>query len=136
MTRASKINTPNAQWRKAEAKARREKLEKAFEWQLKAAKINYETQFMWHPQRGWRADFYISSGGPTNWVDILVEIEGGNWIQGRHTRGKGFEVDVEKYNEAALLNYIVLRGTAKHVKSGQLLNWVERALMALGRVKT
>lgn len=39
---------------------------------------------------------------------ILIEIHGGIWSSGRHTRGKGFMSDRKKMNDAQLLGYIVL----------------------------
>lgn len=35
---------------------------------------------------------------------------------------------IEKYNEATLLGYSVIRGTPADVKSGRLLQWVERGV--------
>lgn len=116
--------TPNEQWRKAEAKAKREKLEKAFELQLRAEKIFYDREFEFDPLRKWRADFYVE----TDCNHILVELEGGVYTTGRHVRGAGYEADIEKYNEALLAGYTLLRGTAKHIKSGKLLEWVKRAM--------
>ena len=53
----------------------------------------------------WRADFaHIESR-------TLIEIEGGIWIQGRHNRPQGFAKDAEKYLEAALDGWRVLRLT-------------------------
>lgn len=56
-----------------------------------------------HATRKWRFDFA--------WPDKLValEVEGGVWSQGRHTRGSGFIADMEKYNTAASLWWLVLR---------------------------
>ena len=59
---------------------------------------------------------------------LIVEVEGGIWTNGRHVRGTGFIADCEKYNEATLMGYKVLRVTAEHIKSGQALNWIEEAL--------
>jgi hypothetical protein len=42
---------------------------------------------------------------------IALEVEGGVWTRGRHTRGKGFLGDMEKYNAAALGGWCVLRVT-------------------------
>ena len=62
---------------------------------------------------------------------LIVEVEGGIWTNGRHVRGTGFINDCEKYNEATLLGYKVLRVTAEHIKSGQALNWIEEALKTI-----
>jgi hypothetical protein len=40
-----------------------------------------------------------------------IELEGGIWIQGRHTRARGFQNDAEKYNTAQLLGWTVFRLT-------------------------
>jgi len=87
-----------------------------------------ELEYRFHPTRKWRFDFA--------WLDhmVAVEYEGGVWAGrgkaggGRHTRPKGFENDCEKYNEAALLGWTVIRVTAWHVKEGMALGWIERAL--------
>lgn len=44
---------------------------------------------------------------------LAVELEGGVWSGGRHTRPAGFEADVEKYNCATVEGWRVLRCTAK-----------------------
>ena len=55
--------------------------------------------------RRWRIDFAIVD------LKIGIEIEGGVWANGRHTRGKGFIEDMEKYNAAATLGWVILRFT-------------------------
>ena len=79
-------------------------------------------EYKFDPKRRWRADFA--------WPEImlLVEVEGGHWTGGRHTRGAGFEADCEKYNEAALFGWRVIRVTGSHIKSGLAIQLVERAL--------
>lgn len=62
-------------------------------------------EFKFHPSRKWRADFALPA------AKILVEIDGGVWSGGRHTRGAGFVRDQEKLNAAAVLGYRVLRFT-------------------------
>lgn len=62
-----------------------------------------EREFRFHPTRKWRADFaHLPSR-------TLIEIEGGIWVRGRHTTPKGFAADAEKYLEAALAGWRVLR---------------------------
>lgn len=103
----------------------RSEWEERFALQLRLHKIEHIREFQFAlPKRKWRADFFISGFDCL----ILVEIEGGAWSNGRHTRGKGFTNDVEKYNEATCLGYKVLRGTPEHVKSGKLLAWLRRVL--------
>lgn len=83
-----------------------------------------------HPfasNRKWRFDFA--------WPDkmLAVEIEGGTWTQGRHSRPKGFSDDCQKYNHAALLGWRVLRYTGDMVRKGEAVDQVRIAL--LGRLK-
>ena len=95
-------------------------LEEQFLLFLKSENIELpRREFRFHPTRRWRADFA--------WVDekLLVEIEGGNWSHGRHTRGAGFEEDCIKYNAAALLGYTVLRFTGNLVENGYAVECVK-----------
>lgn len=99
--------------------------EEEFSSQLSLMRIPFSREYKFHPKRQWRADFKIE-GYP-----ILVEIEGGVHSNGRHTRGKGFEGDCEKYNQANLLGYHVLRGSTSQVKSGMLLDHVVKMMEVL-----
>ena len=64
------------------------------------------------------------------WPDLMiaVEVEGGTWVKGRHTRGAGFASDCEKYNEAAILGWKVLRFPTEEIKSGNALATIKRAI--------
>lgn len=42
---------------------------------------------------------------------VAIEIMGGTWTQGRHTRGAGYEGDCEKLNAATLAGWRVLSYT-------------------------
>jgi len=79
-----------------------------------------------HPVRKWRFD--------RAWIPykVAVEVEGGTFSGGRHVRGLGFQKDCTKYNEAALLGWIVLRVTARHIEDGRALVWLRRALTERG----
>lgn len=62
-------------------------------------------EFVFHPVRKWRFDYA--------WPDqkIAVEIDGGVWTKGRHTRPAGFLADMEKLNAAARFGWRILRYT-------------------------
>ncbi len=89
---------------------------------LKALKIGFIQEFYFHPERQWRADFHITG------TKILVEVEGGIWTGGRHTRGKGFIHDMEKYNAATVLGYQVLRFSTEQVKNGLAVQQIEKMM--------
>ena len=59
---------------------------------------------------------------------LAVEIDGGTWVSGRHTRGAGFERDCEKLNTAVLLGWRVLRFTTGMVLDGRALETILAAL--------
>lgn len=84
-------------------------LEKHFELLLleKRMQKNFEGEYRFHPKRKWRFDYADVAH------KIAVEIEGGIWSGGRHTRGSGYAKDVEKYNEATKLGWRILRYTSK-----------------------
>ena len=71
--------------------------------------------------RKWRFDWLFEG-------EVALEIEGGVWNNGAHVRGKHFLSDMEKYNEAAIMGYLVLRCTWDQVKSGSAFALVKRAL--------
>jgi very-short-patch-repair endonuclease len=80
------------------------------------------TEHRFHPVRKWRFDVAFVE------QRLAVEVEGGVFIQGRHSRGIGLEADAEKYAEAAILGWTVLRVTPRQVKNGQAIQWVQRWL--------
>ncbi|MDC4995479.1 endonuclease domain-containing protein [Acinetobacter baumannii] len=87
---------------------------------LKACKIEFEQEYKFHPKRKWRADFLITG------TKILIEVEGGIWSGGRHTRGKGYIGDMEKYNSAAMMGFTVLRFSTEQVKAGVAIKQIEQ----------
>ena len=68
-------------------------------------------EFRFHPERRWRADFAHVE------TRTLIEIEGGIFLAGggRHNRASGFVADTEKYLEAALVGWRVLRLTDRQI---------------------
>lgn len=79
-------------------------------------------EYRFHPERRWRFDFA--------WPDHLValEVEGGVWSGGRHTRPRGFLADIEKYNAATTLGWRVLRTTPEALYSTRTLGLIKQAL--------
>jgi len=59
---------------------------------------------------------------------IAIEVEGGTWANGRHTRGKGYEDDCEKYNHAALFGWTVLRFTSNMIRDGRAVKMIRKTL--------
>ena len=92
------------------------------DWQLRAVGITLEREYRFHPERLWRLDL---ADVPAK---LGIEVEGGVWADGRHTRGKGFTEDCVKYAELAILGWRLIRVTTGQVRDGLALGWVERAL--------
>ncbi len=88
----------------------------------------FQTEHAFHPGRRWRLDFA--------WPEFLIalEIEGGTFNTGRHTRPVGFEKDCEKYNAAAMLGWTVFRVTGAMVRDGRALKTARLALAAAREV--
>ncbi len=61
---------------------------------------------------------------------LAVEKEGGTWVGGRHVQGQGFENDIEKYNTAALMGYVVLRFLPEQFNDGSAMAFIKRVLEA------
>jgi hypothetical protein len=70
-------------------------------------------QHRFHPSRRWKFDFA--------WPDrmIAVEVQGGTFIGGVHSRGAGQERDFEKANAATLLGWRVFFFGAPSCRSRQ-----------------
>jgi hypothetical protein len=91
--------------------------------QCKFAKLPIPAcEYRFHPTRKWRLDYAF----PVQ--KLAVEVEGGVFIQGRHSRGAGMVKDMEKYNTLAVGGWRLLRVTPKQVTDGTALNLVEQAL--------
>ncbi len=80
------------------------------------------TEFRFHPIRRWRADYAILK------YKILLEVEGGIYIGGRHTRGVGFKNDMDKYNSATSMGYSVLRVTPSDLMKTSTLDLIKETI--------
>lgn len=105
---------------------KRSKGELILESHLKAYKILFEAEYRFCDRR-WRFDFAFPP------KRIAVEVEGGIYTFGRHNRPTGMIADMEKYNEAAIMGWTVLRFTPQQVKSGEAIN---KILKTLGEIIT
>lgn len=87
-------------------------------------------EYTFHASRQWRFDFCWRESGNL----VACEVEGGIWMQTSTGRSKGhahperFEGDCEKYNEAALYGWTIIRVTPAMIRDGRALDWLERAL--------
>lgn len=92
-------------------------------FQLKQVKAPlFERQFRITPERKFKADFYFPVGR------VVVEVEGGGYINGRHSRGAGMESDAEKSALIAQMPARLIRVTPSQVKKGLALDWILKAL--------
>ena len=83
-----------------------------------------EPEYRFARPRRWRFDL--------SWPEqrIAFEREGATWTGGRHTTGRGYRNDCEKYSNAAILGWIVIRATADMIRNGTALALVEKAFAA------
>jgi very-short-patch-repair endonuclease len=81
-----------------------------------------ERQFRYADDRKWTADFCYPA------ARLLIEVQGGVWSGGRHTRGAGYERDRVKYFEAQLRGWRVIEVTPAMIADGRALSLIERAL--------
>jgi very-short-patch-repair endonuclease len=81
-----------------------------------------ETEYRFYSKRQWRADFA--------WPDkkLILEVEGGAWTGGRHTRGSGYIKDLEKYNTMAMLGYRLIRVVPKSLHSVATLDLIRLSI--------
>lgn len=79
-------------------------------------------EYRFHGDRRWRMDYA--------WLDQLValEVEGGAFSGGRHTRGAGFRKDLEKYNTAASEGWLVLRCLPEQLLTQATIDLVRHTL--------
>jgi very-short-patch-repair endonuclease len=81
------------------------------------------TEYKFHPKRRWRIDYA--------WIDnkIAIEVEGGSWVRGRHTRGTGFIKDMEKYNNMTIYGWRLIRVTPQTLNTLETIEMIELLIM-------
>jgi very-short-patch-repair endonuclease len=85
-------------------------------------------QFQFLDRRAFRADIAIfgvlDKDSLPNQARLLVEVDGGIYVQGGHSRGAGREADLERDALAMLAGWRVLRVSPRHVKDGRAIFWI------------
>lgn len=89
---------------------------------LDALGLVLEPEYRFAPPRRWRFDWGIPEHR------VAVECEGGVWVRGRHTRGSGYVKDLEKYNSAAAMGWLVIRRTPDQLCTPDTLDLIKRAV--------
>jgi hypothetical protein len=79
-------------------------------------------ELRFHPTRRWKFDYAWL--GPK----VALEVQGGLFIQGRHSRGPALLKEHEKLNAAARLGWRVIFTTPRDIKNGNALALVESVL--------
>ncbi len=86
--------------------------------------IDVVKEYLFHPSRKWRFDYAVPEH------KIAIEVEGGVWTGGRHTRPQGFLGDIEKYNAGTLLGWRIFRVTPDDLLRTKTLNLLKEAVSA------
>ena len=79
-------------------------------------------EYRFNPERLWRIDY----AWPTQL--IALEVEGGAFTGGRHTRGAGFIADMEKYNALAAAGWRLFRVTPAQLLSRSTAEMIGAAI--------
>lgn len=87
---------------------------------------DFVAEYQFHETRKWRFDYAIVRR------KLAIELEGGIWNQvpGRHTRGRGFQDDLDKYNAATSARWFVFRFSVEDVMRGKDLLAIDAWLHA------
>lgn len=75
-----------------------------------------------HPDRKWRMDYAFLE------QKIFIEVEGGVHTGGRHTRGKGFMNDMEKYNAAAAMGWKLIRRVPGNLITNETIDLIRKTI--------
>lgn len=100
-------------------------LENELAWRLEQARLP-------EPER----EYKLTALGPAGYrfdfawpgSKLVVEVEGGVWIRGRHNQGAGFQRDMLKYNAVTLAGWALLRFDRSLIFKGTAVDQVARYL--------
>lgn len=79
-------------------------------------------EYRFDAERQWRFDYA--------WPEskVALEVDGGIWIRGKHTRGSGWLKDTEKLNAAATQGWRMLRCTPQQLATPDMIRTIKAAL--------
>jgi very-short-patch-repair endonuclease len=88
---------------------------------LRELYLDFRAEWQFHPLRKWRFDYVLGDFVGRDWEPdkLAIEIEGGIWMGKGHTGGKHFQSDLDKYNQAVMLGWRVLRFSTEDVLRGR-----------------
>lgn len=110
--------------------------------QLEQAGIPFEREYRFADEDWCREQGFVTpTGRPKKWRSdfmilrphvamLLIEVDGGTWISGRHNRGSSIAAEYEKGAAAAILGYRTLHCTTEQVEDGTALGWIRAAIRA------
>lgn len=81
-------------------------------------------EYQFCPGRKWRADYYFEANGRR----VALEVEGGIWTNGRHTRPQGFAGDMEKYNAMSQAGIFLIRVTPGNLMKTETFTMIKNVL--------
>jgi len=95
------------------------KLESDFAFALKAIGCEMVREYQFHPSRKWRLDFASVA------EKVGVEVDGGEFSGGAHSRGVGMANDYSKRNSATEMGWAIFQLTGAMCKSDPV-GWATR----------
>lgn len=119
-----KLNKEDAKRKRAARKEQKDFIQETFLQLLDQVNIERPVpEYLFHEQRKWRFDYC--------WPEqkIVLEVEGGIFIQGRHSRGAGMKEDFDKYNEAAIYGYRIVKVIPTELCSFTTISLLRRILL-------
>jgi len=103
-----------------------------------------QAEFRFHPKRKWKFDFAFAKWGLGSGISglgnspdakpqmpgamLAIEVQGGIWTRGRHTRGSGLVKEYEKLNAAAVAGWRILYCTPQEIGTLKFARTVAEAL--------
>ena len=107
------------------------KAEEQLALQLRALKVPFVREYVFHPTRKWRMDFAVPS------IKFAIEVHGltkwgknknGTMRLGAHQTVVGCERDFEKISEAMLLGWEVYCCSQFMIEDGRAFNMIEKLI--------